>query len=172
MEQRRFCRMPAENLVLVFTGRQGVLSQLKPMFAIFLHLLLAHWCLPGSKISTSSWSAETEAPLLLGWAVLLLSLLRAAAASACGAGARWGMTPDFGTLIPVLQELSQLEAVSCASLAVAIYNGRMSLFYKVGQLDGIQRIKVLLSPQHFQGLLLLCCLLWRNWALAVLPASI
>lgn len=78
--------------------------------------------------------------------MLLLSLPGAAAASTWGPGACWGMTPGFGTLIPVLQELSQLEAAYCASLAVAIYNGRMNLFYKVGQLDGIPRDKGLLTP--------------------------
>lgn len=168
MEQRRFCGMPAENLLLVFCDNAGCF---KPMFSIFLQ--------PGSFFELSDVSLCLECQHPCGLQRLKPSLpdvssvvTAKGSSSAWGACACWGMTPNFGTLIPVLQELSQLEAAACASLAVAVCNGRMSLFYKVGQLGGIPRVEGLLIPQHFQGLLLFCYLLWRNWALAFLPGNV
>lgn len=150
MEQRRFCRMPAENLVLVFCETAGSSALSWSQCWLFSCSLD-----PSFSSLMSPWSANTlqrlKPPSFTWGEQRCFCHCSERSSLVWGAGACWGKTPNFSTLILVLQELSQLEAVCCASPTVAICNGRMNLFYKAGQSDGIPGAKGLSIPQHFRG---------------------
>lgn len=109
----------------------------------------------------------------------LSPLGRAAAASARGVGARWGMTKSVGAGVPVLllqegNQHQQAKAVFSVSLVLAVWNARTMLCYKAEhlQLDGFPRVKgsFLVNPLKLSAIAF--SPLWRNRALAFLPGNI